>query len=451
MYGYRLGYNLFNGARFQLGQLLKLFAKWFTTASSYLDWYLNGESGTYLITGDDRPAQPTPVLDFTAGGTIERTMAQLSGTVTVEAVTTGNIAATISIAYSVDKYVITPPAGIVKDIHIKQDGVTIARLLCEEHGTKADCDSTWNVLLDKLGNYNFTIVGATYPDVRTHESSIYCDANAVGYSESDGTGLIPLDGWVPALTSSTDINGDALTYTGKAAQALEVVKQNALFGDGTMYIEFANLPTYTTAYVIEDGEEVAITITSNQWTPTSGKYYTAVILKDGSDNEVENIPLQAYDSGDSPTSIVYDGIYDNNATATAVNFTVPDNLSDRDGLSYNTENGYQLIGGILGYKIPLDINGNPLYFDVDIFKIETGAGTFDFSWNAPSGSFFWLFSDGDVSTANQPTRTVDAGSHYLVTKTGWEGNYELRGNTTGSNYIGNLSDFPPLTYFAGFL
>jgi hypothetical protein len=85
------------------------------------------------------------------------------------------------------------------------------------------------------------------------------------------------------------------------------------------------------------------------------------------------------------------------------------------------------------------------------WPIEHGKGIFDFQWTAPAGTFLWFFNDGTISAAHRPTRRVTKGVSYLIQyRNDWSGNYWLKDHKTNSNYTGNLSDFPSITYFASF-
>ncbi len=117
MYGYRLGYNIFNGAAVGGGLAASIVARslgtWFTPSSSYLDWTISDEEGTYLLAnkGLNRPAQPTPVLDFTAGGTIEIEIDELDYPVVFTGIDTGETGVFIPHKYSTDRYILTPPTN----------------------------------------------------------------------------------------------------------------------------------------------------------------------------------------------------------------------------------------------------------------------------------------------------------------------------------------------------
>ena len=78
-----------------------------------------------------------------------------------------------------------------------------------------------------------------------------------------------------------------------------------------------------------------------------------------------------------------------------------------------------------------------------VFNIKVAAGLFDFSWNGPDR--LWTFPDGSTSTDVRPTRTLDSdGVVTLTSEHGWGGNYVMNDGGTNTNFIGDLSNFPPI-------
>jgi hypothetical protein len=94
------------------------------------------------------------------------------------------------------------------------------------------------------------------------------------------------------------------------------------------------------------------------------------------------------------------------------------------------------------------INCKTMYFKMD-------AGRFNFSWNNPAGRL-WTFPAGTVdyntgesistSTAEQPDVTIPEGGGVVsLSSDGWGEGYSLNRGATGTEYIGDLADFPVIT------
>jgi len=85
-----------------------------------------------------------------------------------------------------------------------------------------------------------------------------------------------------------------------------------------------------------------------------------------------------------------------------------------------------------------------------VFPIKMTAGLMDFSITNGEG-VLWLFPDNTTSTADKPSVTLaEAGTVFLYCDDFTKANIEINDNNTNANYIGDLSDFPPLTYYANF-
>jgi len=92
------------------------------------------------------------------------------------------------------------------------------------------------------------------------------------------------------------------------------------------------------------------------------------------------------------------------------------------------------------------------------FLIKVAAGRVNFSWTNPTGRLWTfpagtvLYSDGvtpiSTSTAENPDVTIPAGGGTITLETSsWSGNYNLLDNNTDAQFVGALSDLPPLNYY----
>ena len=209
---------------------------------------------------------------------------------------------------------------------------------------------TFNRLVNNTYAINHgELVSATLPDARITSIEIEGVQNDLGYSVADGTelsGTVTVGARIPINPNSRtkDIFDNSATYTGKAGNHLKAVGQNCIKGDGTAYLAFASLPTYDTITVNEDGTDVEISLSSGNWTPTSGKYYSDIRLS-LSDVIVARFPLNEYDKESSPSTVVYNDVMGTGATLTLTNGTVGvgGNLQSMDGVSWNFSNRYATI------------------------------------------------------------------------------------------------------------
>lgn len=98
------------------------------------------------------------------------------------------------------------------------------------------------------------------------------------------------------------------------------------------------------------------------------------------------------------------------------------------------------------------VTGSPPPYEkyTQVFPLVCTAGLFDFSI-INGENVLWVFPDGTTSTADRPTRELIEGGTVLLFCTNFSsGNIEINSNSTDSNYVGDLADFPTLTYYADF-
>ena len=81
-----------------------------------------------------------------------------------------------------------------------------------------------------------------------------------------------------------------------------------------------------------------------------------------------------------------------------------------------------------------------------IFYIKHSGGLFD--WAVTNAdNLTWYFPDGTTSNANRPSRTIDAGTVKVVCDDWTKASIEINDNETNSAFVGDLSDFPPVTNY----
>ena len=81
-----------------------------------------------------------------------------------------------------------------------------------------------------------------------------------------------------------------------------------------------------------------------------------------------------------------------------------------------------------------------------VFYIKHSGGLFDWSI-VNADNLNWYFPDGTTSNAARPSRTMDAGTVKVVCDDWTKSSMEINDNTTNSAFVGDLSDFPPVTYY----
>ena len=102
---------------------------------------------------------------------------------------------------------------------------------------------------------------------------------------------------------------------------------------------------------------------------------------------------------------------------------------------------------VIGIGIGIPFSGQKAK---QVFFITMQAGLMDFSITNGEG-ILWLFPDNTTSTADRPTKTLtQPGTVFLYCDDFTKADIEIKDNTTDTNYIGDLSDLPPLTYYANF-
>jgi len=102
---------------------------------------------------------------------------------------------------------------------------------------------------------------------------------------------------------------------------------------------------------------------------------------------------------------------------------------------------------VIGIGIGIPFSGQKAK---QVFFITMQAGLMDFSITNGEG-VLWLFPDNTTSTADRPAKTLtQPGTVFLYCDDFTKADIEISDNTTNANYIGDLSDFPPLTYYAHF-
>ena len=102
---------------------------------------------------------------------------------------------------------------------------------------------------------------------------------------------------------------------------------------------------------------------------------------------------------------------------------------------------------VIGIGIGIPFSGQKAK---QVFFITMQAGLMDFSITNGEG-VLWLFPDNTTSTADRPSITLaEAGTVFLYCDDFTKADIEISDNTTDTNYIGDLSDLPPLTYLTSF-
>jgi len=102
---------------------------------------------------------------------------------------------------------------------------------------------------------------------------------------------------------------------------------------------------------------------------------------------------------------------------------------------------------VIGIGIGIPFSGQKAK---QVFFITMQAGLMDFSITNGEG-VLWLFPDNTTSTADRPAKTLaEAGTVFLYCDDFTKADIGMSDNTTNANYIGDLSDFPPLTYNVNF-
>lgn len=85
-------------------------------------------------------------------------------------------------------------------------------------------------------------------------------------------------------------------------------------------------------------------------------------------------------------------------------------------------------------------------YDKGRLKIKHNAGLMDFSV-ANGENVMWELADGSISYSNRPSVTLNEGISYLNISNLYGDNVTIRGENTGSNFEGDLSDFSWITYY----
>ena len=105
---------------------------------------------------------------------------------------------------------------------------------------------------------------------------------------------------------------------------------------------------------------------------------------------------------------------------------------------------------VIGIGIGISFSGQKGQKVRQNFPIEMAAGLMDFSITNAVG-VLWSFPDGTTSTADRPAKTLaEAGTVFLDCDDFTKADIEIKDNNTNTDYIGDLSDFPPFTYAASF-
>ncbi|ADO83698.1 hypothetical protein [Ilyobacter polytropus] len=85
------------------------------------------------------------------------------------------------------------------------------------------------------------------------------------------------------------------------------------------------------------------------------------------------------------------------------------------------------------------------YMKYTRFPIKHGAGLMDFEI-INGTNIMWELADGTISYSTRPAKTLPAGTSYLYASNLYGDGVQINDNGTDSNYTGDLSDLPALTY-----
>ncbi len=84
-------------------------------------------------------------------------------------------------------------------------------------------------------------------------------------------------------------------------------------------------------------------------------------------------------------------------------------------------------------------------FQSDSAILTAKEGLFDFSYDGPDVR--WVFPDGTESTEAHPAVMLSTAGNVNLYSSSWDGEYSLSDRDTNENYVGALSNLPPLTYY----